>query len=49
MLKNTPVFLTKELADKTTRPREVKMKTVTHGQKKLDSKLKNVPKEIFFG
>ena len=36
MLKNTPVFLTMELADKNTRPWEVKMKTVTHVQKKLD-------------
>ena len=36
MLKNTPVFLTIELADKNTRPWEVKMKTVTHVQKKLD-------------
>ena len=34
MLKNTPVSLTIELTDKNTRPREVKMKTVTHVQKK---------------
>ena len=36
MLKNTPVFLTIEVTDKNTRPGEVKMKTVTHVQKKLD-------------
>ena len=47
MLKNTPVFLTIELADKNTRPWEVKMKTVTHVQKKLDKKLKMSQKKYF--
>ena len=35
-LKGTPVFPTIELGDKNARPREVKMKTVTHVQKKLN-------------
>ena len=34
-LKGTPVFPTIELGDKNTRPREVKMETVTHVQEKL--------------